>query len=625
MIGQVALHHRLAGEGHAGAGQVVGLSQWVGDEARLGAACAMAIAEHDDGQVVVADEAGDPVVHHGHGEEGGGALLGLHAAGGDEADERQPLGGAFQQQGAEALAVRVVYGAGLKGEVGEHQPHPVASAFGLELADAGHQAMRLHLVLQRRFYGRAESGEGHGVGGHEPLAELGEALHILVDEGPVAGAPAADLLIKQLVEQEVAVGDGQAVPEVLAPPDARRLDLAGEAPALALRPEVLRQDPLEEEADHHEEGVRLVDMHQPYPFLHGFEESRGAAVAAELLHPFGEGGLDGRRLLPLEDGRLRHLADGLLQQALDELLGHGAGCIGFPGHGDEIENHVVVERIEQDEAQAAAAEAFAHILLQNHIQDVPVLVAGLPGPVPPPFQLVPQEVFQQLAVGGNRRAAGCLGGGQRCLADGLPLQQRRVIEGGAFHDEVQLRHQAGGEEGGALLLDVGEVQQFAPLVAELLLQAGVEGALGLGQRREQRLHILYVARAQQLAAVADVAQMLNQGGEVVRGAGLPAVVEMQAGNQAELLARLLIVPLRLAEDELRQAPPFPPRLGAPLLELLPGAVQGVLVENLVRVLQPAEEGQAPFPMQPGRQLALRNLGGGQAPVLADGGALDAPP
>ena len=78
----------MPGKRHIGAGEIVGLHQRMGHKACLSAPRTIAKSEHHHGQIDIADEARNAVIDRGHGKERSGSLLGLHAAGGDEAEHR---------------------------------------------------------------------------------------------------------------------------------------------------------------------------------------------------------------------------------------------------------------------------------------------------------------------------------------------------------------------------------------------------------------------------------------------------------------------------------------------------------------------------------------------------------
>ena len=115
---QIRLHHDLARKRHAGATEVIRLRQRVGDEAGLGPARAITEAEHNDREIVVADEPGHPVVHRSHREQRTGPFLGLHAARGNEAHHGELTFGTFDQQFAELFSAGHIEGARLEIHVG---------------------------------------------------------------------------------------------------------------------------------------------------------------------------------------------------------------------------------------------------------------------------------------------------------------------------------------------------------------------------------------------------------------------------------------------------------------------------------------------------------------------------
>ncbi len=270
--GQVRRHDDLPGERHARPGQVVRLHQRMGDEARLGTPRAVTKSEHDDRQVVIANESGDAVVDRCHGEQGTRALLRLHAARGDEADHRQVLLGALHQQPAEFLGAGHVEGAGLKVHVGDHRAHPDVALAGLEVADAGHHAARRNAAVQRFLDGQPETRELARIRAQQigvPLVERGEKR---VDEGLVPRRAAVLGIPQHVLDQQVAVGNVEPVPEVLAPTDVLRRDPPVVGLALAFRLHERQQQAVEEVGDHHEQRVGQVRKDGLLPFLDGSEE-----------------------------------------------------------------------------------------------------------------------------------------------------------------------------------------------------------------------------------------------------------------------------------------------------------------------------------------------------------------
>ena len=77
----------------------------MGYKTGLGAAGAITVTEHNDGQVIIPDKARDPIVDHGHCEQRRCAFFRLHATRRDKADHGQSLYGALHQQFAEPNAI----------------------------------------------------------------------------------------------------------------------------------------------------------------------------------------------------------------------------------------------------------------------------------------------------------------------------------------------------------------------------------------------------------------------------------------------------------------------------------------------------------------------------------------
>ena len=118
---QVAGNHDLPGERHAGTREIAGVCQRMSDETRLGAAGAVAVAKDDHRQVEIAHEAGDSIIHRGHGKQGASAFHRLHPAGRDEANHRQSPFGASDEELAELLRAGHVERAGFERGVGNHR------------------------------------------------------------------------------------------------------------------------------------------------------------------------------------------------------------------------------------------------------------------------------------------------------------------------------------------------------------------------------------------------------------------------------------------------------------------------------------------------------------------------
>ena len=161
---QVRRHNQLAGKRHGGTGEVVGLHQRMGDKAGLGATRAVSVTKHDHRQIVIPNEAGHPIVDRRHGEERACTLLRLHAAGGDEADDRQVLLGTFHQQLAEFLGTRHVERAGLEIHIRDQDAGPDAAVADVEITDTGDHAARRVVVCQRLLDRHPEAREAARIG-----------------------------------------------------------------------------------------------------------------------------------------------------------------------------------------------------------------------------------------------------------------------------------------------------------------------------------------------------------------------------------------------------------------------------------------------------------------------------
>ncbi len=264
---QVRRHHDLAGEGHAGPGQVIGLHQRMRDETRLGAAGAVAEAEHDDRQVVVAHESRDAVVDGRHGEQRAGALLRLHAARGDEADHRQVLLGALHEQPAEFFRAGHVEGTGLEIHVGDHGAHADLSVADLEVADPGDHAAGRDAAVQGFFDGQPETRKLAGIRAQKIGVSLVEAREERVDERLVPRRASVLGIPQHVLDEKVAIGNVEAVPEVLAPADVLRRDPPVVSLAFAFRLDEREQQAVEQMRDHDEQRIGEVGKDRLLPFL----------------------------------------------------------------------------------------------------------------------------------------------------------------------------------------------------------------------------------------------------------------------------------------------------------------------------------------------------------------------
>ena len=391
---QVRRHDDLAGERHVRTREVVGLDQRVGHQARLGAARAIAVAETDHRQFVVAHEPRQPIVHDRHREQGAGALLGQHAAGRDEAHDRQPLLGAAQQKLAELLRARHVERAGLERQVGHQNADPAASGTALRLArragpDPGqgrHRSARRDSLFERPLDRDPEPREAHRIGGHPVRLDLLHVGEEAVQDGLGTPRRLPLLLGKHVLEQQIAVGRVEPVPEVLDADVARRdAAVVGPDPLLVLVE--VGQQALEEERDQPEQRLGDAGHLQPLPFRDGLEQPPAAGVAGEVPQPGTElpaqprlrlGGLvriESRR--QLAERRVQRVA----QQQVNRFAGDHVLFARFGRDLSQVHEDVIVEPVEGDEVLAFAPEQRQELRLENHVEhgEVRGIRSGAPG------------------------------------------------------------------------------------------------------------------------------------------------------------------------------------------------------------------------------------------------------
>ena len=391
---QVRRHDDLAGERHIRTREVVGLDQRVGHQARLGPAGAVAVAEADHRQVVVAHEPRDAIVHDRHGEQGAGAFLRQHAAGRDEAHDRQPLLGAAQQELAELLRTRHVERAGLERQVGDQNADPAASGTALRLTrragpDPGqrrHRSARRDSLFKRPLDRDPESREAHRIGGHPVRLDLLHVGEEAVQDGPGTPRRLPLLLGKHVLEQQIAVGRVKPVPEVLDADVARgNAAVVGADPLLVLVE--VGQQALEKERDQPEQRLGDAGHLQPLPFRDGLEQPAPAGVAGEVPQPGTElpaqprlrlGGLlriESRR--QLAERRVQRVA----QQQVNRLAGDHVLFPRFSRDLSQVQEDVIVEPVERDEILALAPEQRQELRLENHVEhgEVRGIRSGAPG------------------------------------------------------------------------------------------------------------------------------------------------------------------------------------------------------------------------------------------------------
>ena len=226
MVWQVSFNNRLPRKRHPRPGQIVSLYEWMCHKTGLRSPGTVTKSEHDNRQVIVADKTRNPVINNRHRKESRCTFFRLHTAGGNKADNGQPLLGTLNQEVTEPRAIRVIDAASLEGNVGNDHPYPVTGIIGLEVTDARNQTMRPDILVQCRFDRRPEGRKRTGVRRHQGFAEFLKVLHITVENRIDIHPPGTILCIEEFIEKKIAIGDGQPVPEILTPPDPHRLDTA---------------------------------------------------------------------------------------------------------------------------------------------------------------------------------------------------------------------------------------------------------------------------------------------------------------------------------------------------------------------------------------------------------------
>ena len=416
---QVARHHDLAGKRHAGSGEVIGLHQRVGDEARLGAAGAVSVTEDDHRQVVVAHEAGDAVVDRRHGKERARAFLGLHAAGADETDHGHALHGAFHQQLAELLAAGHVEGAGLEGDIGQHHATRQATVLVAETGHARDDSAGGHALVQRILDGVPEPGEIAGVGTDE-IAEAflptGEELRQYVLPGKAVLPLVA---VQHVLHQEVPVGHVQPVPEVLAAADVPRRNAPVVRLALPSRLHEGTEQVLEQVGHHHEQGIGQVREAGPLPLLYRPEELGALRKPAHAPVPLEEPPAQGMHIAGRVPGAGRR-GGGTLERPVDQRLQcplrQGLIRLGLFRDGVQVGDDAVVDRVEQQELRALVHEVPAQVRIDQHVENRGVAERHGRSALPGGLNEVGVAAGENLAVDANVRGA------PQCQRPGVVVQ-----------------------------------------------------------------------------------------------------------------------------------------------------------------------------------------------------------
>ena len=497
----------------------------MGDEARLCPAGAVAVAEHDHRQFMVAHEAGDAVVDGGHGKQRAGAFLRLHAAGGDEAHHRQALLGAGHEQLAELLRAGHVEGAGLEAGVGYHGAHALAVRAVVEGADAGHHTAGRRLTAERRVHGKAESRELAWVGAHEVSKQLFEIAEEPLDE-VFRPHPAPLQAAQRVLDEDVSIRDGELVPEILSAADAPRQDAPVVAPSFPLRPQPRGHEPLEEERHHHEQGVRDLRERALLPFLHGAEEVPSATGAGDAQEPIEEGPpqLVGGTALGCGLRPSRHRLEGAVEQLGQRGIRERPRTPRFFGHGDEVRQHMVVDGVEQHEVLTFGGEVFAQIVFKQNVEDGEVAERDRSAGLLRRFHVRGESIAQDDPVGHDGRG-GAGHGGATLLGEAGACHQ--IVQGAVREGEVQFRGQLFAHIRLRLLAQPLVRQELLALVGEALPQhRAAQGVLRHGDG--QPVSVIDLGGLQERPCVFRVGEIAAQGAEVVRRVRLPAVVEVHA-------------------------------------------------------------------------------------------------
>ena len=366
---QVAGHDDLTGERNARPRKVARVNQWMGDETRLRSAGAVAEAEHDHGQIEVAHETRNAVVHRGHRKQRAGALHGLHATRRNEAHHRQAPLGAQHQEFAELLRAGHVERSGFEGGVGDHGAHGHAVRAVLETTDAGHHATGRSALLQCALDGDAQAWEPVRIGADEIASLLLEVLKELLHEHTRRERFGAFLFSENIAQPQVPIGLHQAVPEVLSPADASRRDAPVVAALIPLGLQMRREQPLEQERDDDEQRVRHVRGGVLLPLLHVAEEPRRARRLGDALMP-----IEKLRAEPPDTvfpvaNALCGFGQSPFNEIPQRLLRQRARGLGFLSDGIQVADDVVVDLVEQQQVFALLHEIRTQVLAQHDVDD----------------------------------------------------------------------------------------------------------------------------------------------------------------------------------------------------------------------------------------------------------------
>ena len=203
-----------------------------------------------------------------------------------------------------------------------------------------------------------------------------------------------------------------------------------------------------------------------------------------------------------------------------------------------------------------------------------------------------------------------------------PQEILAIAQRSPGQQQVQLGGQLGGQVGFGLVDRAPRPQQLLAFVAEVLT-GGAEELPVPSNRPDQPDRIAHLGDAQNVASVLVVGQQFAKPPQVARRLPFPAVVEVGADRGDQIGAGTLVVAPRLAKEHGRQAAPFILQRLLLLVVVAPCLGQAVVINHLVRILHPLQEGPAPFPVGSLGQLALGQVAVRQPPVLLGAGGLNA--
>ena len=309
--------------------------------------------------------------------------------------------------------------------------------------------------------------------------------------------------------------------------------------------------------DHHEQRVRKVREARLLPLLHRAEEvgvlrqthDPQVPVLELTAQPFGQ--LLGRR--PLRHLAQSHAAgrqiEGRVQQSRQRLARQRLVGLSLLGDAVEVGDDVVVHRVEQQQILALGDEVAPQVVGDQHVQHGHVaerhrrrLGARLRHVFTEPVQ---QHRAVDRDLGGACRQRSPRARTKLSIVEGRgqgPARERQIELVSKLVRQVDL----------GLLFHPGLAQQLLALVAEAAAQAGQQlHVVRQGQR--QLTGIDEVLDPQDLADVLVMLEEIPQSPQIAHGVRFPAVVEEHADGGDQRGTGVLVVLLRLTEDELGDA------------------------------------------------------------------------